>query len=142
LQNKEEVKTVIWKGSAIVQLSESTIATMDQPNKKRLSVRFSFIIHPKKSIDIYDHRDRSVLSSRIYFENINIMKIDINRRATATVKRREDGTEYIVLSDISENIPITYALQEIQFGDPSAEWSSPPNKETMFLIARRHKDDP
>ena len=134
-------KTILWSGSAIIRLSESTIATMDRPSRKRASVRFSFIMSRGRSIDIYDHRERSIISSRIYFENINIMRIDINRRANVTIKERHDGTRYIVLGDVPEKTSIVHALKESAFGQADTEWSSAPDKEDIVIAIERYKED-
>lgn len=127
-------KTIIWEGFAIIQFSESTIATMDPPSKKRASVKFSFTITDRRSFEIYDHREQSYVSSKVYGENKKILKIDINRRAKVTVKKRDNGTEYIVIGDVADNIPITYALREIlKKEEKNSEWSSLPNRENMVL---------
>jgi len=107
---------------------------MDPPNRKRTSVKFSFTTADRRSLEIYDHREQSYISSKVYGENKNILKIDINRRAKVTVKKRDNGTEYIVIGDMAENIPIIYALRETPKKErEKTEWSSSPNERDTVL---------
>lgn len=131
-------KIILWNGFAIVRFSDKVISTINPPNKKRNATRFSFYISPKKSVEVYDHREQSRISSKIY-ENKRLIKIDVNHRAEVTVKRRADGTEYIVLGDVSEKIKILHALQDTKDTE-SAEWLSPADQEGARLMIKKFKD--
>ena len=137
-----EDKKIIFRKPVIVKLSDDTIATIDPPNKERSSVKFSFSIGRKKSFTIHDHRERTIISWRIYRENKDLLRKDINRRAELIIKERPDGTRYAILGDRAENDVVIHSFEETEtLPSQSPEISIGPNENNRSLIVRKFKED-
>ncbi|MDD4930803.1 MAG: hypothetical protein PHG66_01440 [Candidatus Colwellbacteria bacterium] len=136
--NEKSITT--WKGPVLIKLSKETISTCNPPSRGRTATRFVFPVKNGKKFFVYDHRERSLISARIYIGNKDILSMDINQRGAIEIREHPDGTQYAVIHDIREDILISHSLDEqITMMNRDVEWKTGEANDGRSLVISKLK---